>query len=49
LRSTGEAAGIGDFNQSLQALQRRNVANVIHAFREYLNDLITLVVAIKSL
>ena len=48
-RSLGEAARISDLDQCLQALQRRNVANVIHAFTEYLNDLITLVVVVKSL
>jgi hypothetical protein len=45
----GEAAGISNLDQGLQALERGNVANVIHAFSEYLDDLITLVVVAMSL
>ncbi|MNR05069.1 hypothetical protein D3C85_1210770 [compost metagenome] len=48
LRSLGEAAGVGDFDQCLQGLQRSNVANFIHAFYEWLNDFITLVVLPKA-
>jgi hypothetical protein len=49
LRRVGEAARVGDFDQRLQALERGNVANFIHAFSEYLDDLITLVAAMKTL
>jgi hypothetical protein len=49
LRRLGEAAAISDLNQGLQALERGNVTNVIHAFSEYLDDLITLVVVAMSL
>mgnify|MGYP003503709569 FL=1 len=48
LRSLGEATGVGDFDQGLQGLERSNVANFIHAFSEWLDDFITLVVSPKT-
>jgi hypothetical protein len=45
----GEAARVGDFHQRLQGLERRNVANFIHAFSEWLDDFITLVVSVQAL
>ncbi|MCY1458377.1 hypothetical protein D9M71_757530 [compost metagenome] len=48
MRGLGEAAGIGDFDQRLQGLQRRQVANFIHAFFECPDEFITLVVSAKT-
>jgi hypothetical protein len=49
LRSLGEAARVSDFDQGLQGLERGHVANFIHAFSEWLDDFITLVVLAKAL